>query len=96
MFVSRQLAALVLLTLAHATPFKRACVTRDLATSYDYVIVGGGASGLTVANRLSEDSCKTRTPTKAATDVEQSLMTGAFSRDGPGHRGRRLVSAKHP
>lgn len=23
---------------------------------YDYVIVGGGVSGLTVANRLSEDS----------------------------------------
>jgi hypothetical protein len=27
----------------------------DLADCYDYVIVGGGASGLTVANRLSEN-----------------------------------------
>lgn len=27
-----------------------------LLETYDYVVVGGGASGLTVANRLSEDS----------------------------------------
>lgn len=27
----------------------------DLLASYDYVIVGGGTSGLTVGNRLSED-----------------------------------------
>ena len=30
----------------------------DLLPSYDYVIVGAGASGLTVANRLSERSGK--------------------------------------
>jgi hypothetical protein len=28
--------------------------TEDLSTHYDYVVVGAGASGLTVANRLSE------------------------------------------
>lgn len=28
----------------------------DVAASYDYVIVGGGTSGLTVADRLTEDS----------------------------------------
>lgn len=27
----------------------------DLLPEYDYVVVGAGASGLTVANRLSED-----------------------------------------
>ena len=27
----------------------------QLRTGYDYIVVGGGQSGLTVANRLSED-----------------------------------------
>jgi ribulose 1,5-bisphosphate synthetase/thiazole synthase len=27
----------------------------ELKTSYDYVVIGGGTSGLVVANRLTED-----------------------------------------
>lgn len=54
----RLCAAASLLAAANAVPFKGMHITdkRQLAASYDYVVVGGGASGLTVANRLSEDS----------------------------------------
>ncbi|PUU81714.1 hypothetical protein B9Z19DRAFT_1076504 [Tuber borchii] len=31
----------------------------EILAAYDYVVIGGGTSGLTVANRLSEDSSKT-------------------------------------
>ncbi|KAF8868898.1 hypothetical protein CPB85DRAFT_1447580 [Mucidula mucida] len=31
----------------------------DLKPAYDYIVVGGGQSGLVIANRLSEDSTKT-------------------------------------
>lgn len=34
-------------------------VPLSLAKEWDYIIVGGGISGLTLANRLSEDSSKT-------------------------------------
>jgi hypothetical protein len=43
----------------------------DLLPEYDYVVVGAGASGLTVANRLSEDKGK---PTPSHRWLCQQLM----------------------
>jgi len=39
-------------TLRHATLLSRAT---DVKETYDYVVVGGGTAGLTVADRLTED-----------------------------------------
>ena len=33
-----------------------------LSESYDYIVVGGGTSGLTVANRLTENGKRTYAP----------------------------------
>lgn len=52
--VSSALLALCSLSLAGSVS------QSDLLPSYDYVIVGAGTSGLTVANRLSENSGKLR------------------------------------
>lgn len=45
------------------------CLSSVLAASvsqeYDYVIVGGGLTGLVVANRLSEDKTSTRRGNRA-------------------------------
>lgn len=51
---------LLLLNGLASTALAQRSVARDssLLPSYDYVVVGGGISGLTVANRLSEDSGK--------------------------------------
>ena len=39
-----------------STPFKARIVSREeIQQSYDYVVIGGGTSGLTVADRLTED-----------------------------------------
>ncbi|KAM5528320.1 GMC oxidoreductase [Fusarium oxysporum f. sp. phaseoli] len=51
------LAALSCLHATTASAYPRQDV--NLRTEYDYIIVGAGASGLTVANRLSEDPAAT-------------------------------------
>jgi hypothetical protein len=60
------LLPLALVSVAACSPVqlaRRAVVVDDVSTlsaQYDYVIIGGGASGLTVADRLTEDPKGTR------------------------------------
>ncbi|KAH8148810.1 uncharacterized protein LAJ45_07153 [Morchella importuna] len=55
------LATLSLISGGWAAPASLNIVGRDVAlfANYDYIIVGGGTSGLTVADRLTEDADKT-------------------------------------
>ncbi|KAF7558168.1 hypothetical protein G7Z17_g105 [Cylindrodendrum hubeiense] len=49
---------------------------QQLLTAYDYVVVGGGAAGLTVANRLSEDSDVTVLVIEAGVlDANEDIVT---------------------
>lgn len=64
-FLSRTLtASLALQPLAHGIPqgWKNANVVRqadEIPQEYDYIVVGAGTSGLTVADRLTEDGITT-------------------------------------
>lgn len=58
-------------------------VTSTTPQHYDYIIIGGGTSGLTVASRLTEDAGMTTCVIEAGQDVTDQLdfkVPGAFPR----------------
>lgn len=55
MAVVLRVSALALLAFAGVCSAVEKRHLKDIDASYDYVVVGGGVSGLVVANRLTED-----------------------------------------
>ena len=51
----------------------------DLQAEYDYVIIGGGTSGLTVANRLTENTKSTVTLSRLRNTLRRILIICAPS-----------------
>jgi len=50
-------------------------VEKQLLSTYDYLVVGGGLSGLVVASRLTEDPNSSSTASKPDTACAQGVAT---------------------
>lgn len=70
------LASCAAAPLSSSAPLIKRAITTDPTTatqdSYDYIVVGGGTSGLAVAARFSEDSSKTVLVIEAGGDARDS------------------------
>lgn len=68
-------AWLTLVCRAAAAPVRRAVLLEDISQLrpvYDYVVIGGGTSGLVVANRLTED------PESKSLFIVRNSMVGGY------------------
>lgn len=81
-YIQKCLWALILASLALCYPhrvYERATFIGDttgLLAEYDYVIIGGGTSGLTVADRLTEDDDKSQDFTHPWASAAEKTIKG--------------------
>lgn len=78
-FFASRFATAIPNSLQHSNILQR---SNDLREEYDYIIIGEGTSGLTVADRLTEDGqCKLSSATHLQRKVE--TLIDSLHRHGP-------------